>query len=133
MNTLYQSLTQRPMFEKVELISENEIAITTGLVYDDKTKDSDSRTELTLCLVKTEDTLTLTDKGLTRAYMDEIFELSEPDVIKNILAVTDYYNVSTKIKQLSVEVDETGESICEALLKMVYCIGFLDAMKIFYV
>ena len=120
------------LFKKIELTGDNEIAITTGCVYDDQT-------ELILYLAKRDDAFILTDKGRTRTFMDKIFELKEPDVIKNIVAAADYYEISTRNKQLSLKIADKEESFeywkesfCEGILRMVLCIGFLDAMKIFY-
>ena len=134
MKSIYARLTSAScLFEKVELTEGNEIAITTGCVYEDQT-------ELVLYLVKRDDALILTDKGRTRAFMDKIFELKEPDVIKNIVAVADYYEISTRNKQLSlvianmkVSFEDWEENFSEGYLKMVLCIGFLGAMKVFYV
>jgi len=127
MEEIYKLLKEAPsLFKSVTMTDENEIAITTGWMCDEQA-------ELVLYVTQTDDNLILTDKGQMRTYMDKVFELSEPDVIKNIIAVTDYYGISTKNKQLSLELCENEEGFTEGFLKMLYCIGFLDAMKIFYV
>jgi len=127
MKSIFQQLTTTAdLFENLELTSKNEIAISTGRRYQ-------NHTELILYLTKRDDTLILTDNGRTRSFMDNIFVLTENDVVKNILAVTDYYGISTLNRQLSIEIKDLEKNFSESFLKMVFCIGFLDAMSIFYV
>ncbi|MDR0437975.1 MAG: hypothetical protein LBH22_06710 [Bacteroidales bacterium] len=127
MKSIYRRLTETSdLFEKIELTDENEIAITTGCAYDDQT-------ELILYLAQRDDSLILTDNGRTRTFMDKIYELTSPDVIKNILSVTSYYGISTQNKQLSLKIEDVDENFCECYLKMMFCIGFLDSMNIFYI
>ena len=126
MKSIYLQLTKASdLFKKIELTDENEIAITTGCTYNDQT-------ELILYLVQRDDSLILTDNGRTRTFMDKIFELTAPDVIKNILAVSNYYGISTQNKQLSLKIEDMEESFTEGFLKMVFCIGILNTMKVFY-
>ena len=130
MKTLYQRLTKSSEpFDKAELTSYeyiDEIAIPTGCVYGDQT-------DIILYITQRNGALILTDNGRTRAYMDKVFELQENDVIKNIMAAANYYGISTKDKQLSLTIESMDSEFKENFLRMVYCIGFLDIMKVFYV
>ena len=126
MKSIYLQLTGTSgLFKRIELTDENEIAITTGCTYDDQT-------ELILYLVQGDGAIILTDNGRTRTFVDKKFELTAPDVIKNILEISSYYGISTKNQQLSLRIENVGESLKEGILKMIFCIGFLNAMKIFY-
>jgi len=89
-------------------------------------------TEIIICISVADDKIVLTDGGYTHDYLDNIFELDEPDVIKNITASTDYFGIKYENGHLSVEVD-SFEKISESVLKLFYGIGFLNSMKIFYV
>ena len=126
METLYRRLTKSSeMFGKTELISDSEIAISTGCMYDDQT-------DIILYITQKNGMFILTDNGRTRAYMNKIFELQENDVIKNIMAAANYYGISTKDKQLSLTIESMDSDFKENFLRMMYCIGFLDTMKVFY-
>ena len=122
MEAIYKYLTDSPIFKTVEIIGDNEITVPTGCVYDDQT-------DIILYFTRKCGTFALTDNGRTRTYMDKIFDLQEDDVIKNILGVTSCYGISTKNKQLSFEIGEVERF---EFLKMLFCIDFLDTMKIFY-
>ena len=88
-------------------------------------------TEIILYLIQIDDKIVLTDNGNTYAYLDNIFELDEPAIIKDISAVSNYYGVILENRQLIIEVNSI-EKISEEFLKMFYCIGFLNDMVIFY-
>ena len=142
-NTLYQHLKETTLFEQTKLVSESEIDLSTDCFYDDQRNEGDSPTEVVLCLKQEGENLILTDKGRTREYMDAVFELGEEDVIKNIIAITNECGVSTRDKRLSLELGKSEETdnIKEFIKKLkeksskltISCIGFLTAMKIFYV
>jgi hypothetical protein len=123
MDKVYRLLMESPCFKGVE-ITPNGITIPTGCVYSDQT-------DLTFSISQRNDKIIISDDGRTRAYMNTIFELTSSDVIKHILAVTGYYGINTKDRELSLEIDAI--CITEALLKLIYCIGFLDAMKVLYI
>lgn len=102
------------------------IVVLTGCKYGDKS-------DLVLYVIEREGEFVLTDQGRTRAYMNEVFELHEPDVFINILEVANYYGISTKDKQLSIAFEKSKDGFTAAFLKMMYCIGFLNTMRLFYV
>jgi len=115
-----------------KLTEDDLVEIKTGCVYDDKDK-----TDIILYIHKIKDGFFITDGGRTSGYLDEFFELSESDVIKNINAITKYYGVvevregiTRFILTLPIKPDENLE---KGFLKMLYCISFLSNMKIFYV
>ena len=118
-------LFDNKLFNKVEMIGKERISITTGCVYDNKS-------DIVLEVAHIGGALALTDNGRTRAFLDEVFELTEPDVVRNILNVSDYYGISTKGKQLSIHIGEKGNEFIQGYLKMMYCIGFLNDMSIFF-
>ena len=122
---IYQRLTTS-LFVKTEELAENsEIKISTGCVYSDQT-------ELILYLKKVEGAYFLTDNGRTRTRLEKTFELKSNDVIKSIKDITEYYSISRENKQLSLKIDTLGD-YTDGFLRMVYCIGFLDSMEIFYI
>ena len=122
---LYQYLQDNSCFGKAILDEDSKIIVHTGCMYDDMT-------EIIICISVADDKIVLTDGGYTHDYLDNIFELDEPDVIKNITASTDYFGIKYENGHLSVEVD-SFEKISESVLKLFYGIGFLNSMKIFYV
>ena len=124
MMAIYRRLMTLPFFTTVELTENGEIAISTGCKYGDDTK-------LILYLIQGDNTLVLTDQGRTRDYMDKVFDLKEKDVIEKIQAVSDYYGISTKNKQLSLEI-RSLDDYTEGIFRMIYCIGFLNTMQIFF-
>jgi len=76
--------------------------------------------------------LFITDKGSTLTILDDIFELSEPDVIKNIDAVLTQYSMHKDGKEL-VYTLLSDVCIITQVLRYLQGINFLFAMKIFYV
>ena len=122
---IHTMLIKSSPYRSVEIISENGLVIATGCYYS-------NQSEIALFIARVGDELILTDNGRTRSYMDEVFELTEPDVIKNILAVTSYYGINTKGKQLSIRLGTNCDDYVGGYLKMMYCIGFLNDMSMFY-
>ncbi|MCL1858261.1 MAG: hypothetical protein FWF92_03410 [Oscillospiraceae bacterium] len=112
---------------------DDSIEIIFGTTYDDKNK-----TPIQILLIEREDFIELGDEGLTFKYLDEIFELGEEDVKKNVKAITDFYEVdiievNPIIDSYIIKKVENDSNILVELLKFHDCIGFLNAMKIFYV
>jgi len=127
MNELFKLLTESPgLFQAVSLSEEGKVFVTLGCTYGDGTL-------IELWITEHEENYIVSDRGRTRQYMDKIFELSEPDVIKNIVAATEYYDVHTKDKQLSVKVGKTEDERNAGFIRMQLCISFLDNMKFFYI
>ena len=125
MDSIFKNLTETPMLENVEITDEGDIHIPTGLVYS-------NQTSLDFDLIQRNEATILTDNGRTLAYLDEIFELTEPDVIKNIRAATEHYKVGMKKQRMALAI-ESEEAFTEGYLRMLFCANFTDAMKIFYV
>jgi hypothetical protein len=125
MEKLYEHLTKNELFEKVDLLDGNEIVIHTGC-------PCDGQTELVFHVVDKDGTFVLTDNGQTLEHMDTIFELTEPDVVKNVKAATNYYGIGVKKMKLELPMNLKGD-FAEAYLKMLFCVGFLRSMKLFYV
>lgn len=76
-------------------------------------------------------TFYLSDEGSTVAELDKIFELGEPDVIKNLVAILNQYNCKKKGKNIIVECSPTDVHIKMSYL--IQAISFMLNMKIFYV
>jgi hypothetical protein len=98
--------------------------------------------DIELFLVSRNEKVVLADQGRTIAFLDKIFELREPDVIKNLSAIMKHYNVledkehSFYIPLESWQNDQGEESIelIEAVYSVLYsCITFMEAMKVFYI
>jgi hypothetical protein len=114
------------------LVDNKFVEIKTGCVYDDENK-----TDIVLYLFNFENKFFLDDGFGTFRYLDKMFELSQNDVRKNIRAITEYFGITIRPGEkpytwaLSLQV-EPSENLEEQFLKMFYCIGFLNNMKIFY-
>jgi len=98
-------------------------------------------TEVEILLVERENIILLTDQGKTMDVLDKIFELGEPDVIKNLEAIMKHYNAKKVRKEIIVEIstwhdnpneDENSE-LREAVYRLYSCLMFMANMKIFYV
>lgn len=123
-NNIYQDLQDWDVFE-VSLVGNDKIVLNTGCMYDDMT-------EMVVDIYNSKDKIVVTDGGHTHDYLNNTFELDEPDVIKNISAITEYFGITYENKIFSIEADDTSK-VPEIMLKLFYCIGFLNTMKIFYV
>lgn len=94
-------------------------------------------------LVKRNGDILLTDQGRTYVSLDKIFELNEPDVQKNLMAILKQFNIggaedsSELIIKISSWNDNPNENendeLKEAIFKLYAAISFMDNMKIFYV
>ena len=73
----------------------------------------------------------LSDEGATIETLDKIFELGEPDVIKNLVAILKQYNCRKVGK--AIIVDCTPKDIHIKLSYLIQAISFMLNMKIFYV
>lgn len=73
----------------------------------------------------------LSDEGATLAELDKIFELSEPDVIKNLVAILKQYNCKKVGKNITIEC--TPKDIHIKMSYLIQAISFMLNMKIFYV
>jgi len=109
--------------------------IRTGCYYDDKEK-----TEIVLRFTNREDFIILDDCERTVRYLDNYFHLPEQDVKRNIIAITRHFGVHIMQTQVIPFTShllflrlQGKEELERGFLKMMYCIGCLNHMKIFYV
>jgi hypothetical protein len=73
----------------------------------------------------------LSDEGATFEELDKIFELSEPDVIKNLVAILKQYGCRKLGNAFIIEC--TPEDIHVKFSFLIQAISFMLNMKIFYV
>ncbi len=73
----------------------------------------------------------LSDEGATLEELDQIFELSEQDVIKNLVAILKQYGCRKDGKNIVVEC--TPKNVHVKLSYLIQAISFMLNMKIFYV
>ena len=73
----------------------------------------------------------LSDEGSTIAELDQIFELSEPDVIKNLVAILKQYGCRKEGK--NIVIDCTPKNIHINMSYLIQAMSFMLNMKIFYV
>jgi hypothetical protein len=73
----------------------------------------------------------ISDEGATIAELDTIFELGEPDVIKNLVAILHQYGCRKEGK--NIVVDCTPKDIHIKMSYLIQAISFMLNMKIFYV
>ena len=76
-------------------------------------------------------TFYLSDEGATITELDRIFELSEPDVIKNLVAILKQYNCKKVGKNITI--DCTPKDIHIKMSYLIQALSFMLNMKIFYV
>ena len=82
-------------------------------------------------LIANDDSLYLSDEGSTITELDRIFELSETDVIKNLVAILKQCGCKKVGKKIVI--DCTPEDIFVKLSYLIQTISFMLNMKIFYV
>jgi len=73
----------------------------------------------------------LSDEGATLESLDKIFELGEPDVIKNLVAILRQYGC--KKTGNAFQIDCTPADIHIKFSYLVQAISFMLNMKIFYI
>ena len=73
----------------------------------------------------------LSDEGTTITELDKIFELSEPDVIANLVKILKQYNCKKSGKNIIIEC--TPQDIHIKMSYLIQAISFMLNMKIFYV
>ena len=92
-------------------------------------------------LIKRGEETLLTDQGITLERLDQIFELGEPDVIKNLVAILRQFGgrkignlFAIKLEDWDGNTDEEeSEALKKARLSLFSCVSFMYNMKIFYV
>lgn len=91
-------------------------------------------------LAKGDDNVFLSDQGQTFVQLDKIFELSEPDVIKNLDAILKQYGAMKKGTEVILTInnwdnntnENESETLKKGLLSLYSCVSFMLNMKIFY-
>jgi len=100
-----------------------------------------NKNEYDFVLIKKGENIFLSDQGKTLKQLDEIFELSEPDVIKNLVAILKHYGAIKQGNEFVIKIDNWNGNINEyenndikqGLLSLFSCVSFMLNMKIFYV
>lgn len=82
-------------------------------------------------LVRSQAGFALSDEGSTLEALDKIFELGEPDVIKNLVAILKQYGCKKVGK--AFQIDCTPQDIHIKMSYLIQAISFMLNMKIFYV
>jgi hypothetical protein len=75
----------------------------------------------------------LSDEGSTYRELDKIFEMKEPDVIKNLVAILKQYGCRKHQSSNAFTIECTPQDIHIKLSYLVQAISFMLNMKIFYV
>jgi len=75
----------------------------------------------------------LSDEGTTYAELDKIFELKEPDVVKNLVAILKQYGCRKHQQSNAFIIECTPQDIHQKLSYLVQAVSFMLNMKIFYV
>jgi len=141
------------LFDKVEDDSKNIVEIVPEQFQNVKQieiplKYSRGNNNYIFYLIVSEEIYYITDKGVTYEKLDEIFELREPDVKKNLHTIIRQYENDGLIlgkygqeeKQrwimIKLKNNKTGEEFEQelemAIHKLITCISFMDNMRIFY-
>jgi len=83
----------------------------------------------------------LSDRGKTLAKLNKIFDLHEPDVVKNLKRIVGHYKVMMQGNEFVIYIDkwsgntneDENEDLKKAKLTLFSCVSFMLNMKIFYV
>lgn len=75
----------------------------------------------------------LSDEGTTYAELDKIFELKEPDVIKNLVAILKQYGCRKSTSSNAFTIECTPQDVHVKMSYLIQAISFMLNMKIFYV
>ena len=82
-------------------------------------------------LVSSKGEFYLSDEGSTYAELDKVFELKEPDVVKNLVAIMKLFGCWKKGDAFTIPC--TPQDICIKLSHLIQALSFMLNMKIFYV
>jgi WD40 repeat protein len=83
----------------------------------------------------------LSDQCRTYEMLDTVFDLNQPDVMKNLVAILKEFGVRKGGKEFFIELidwdentdSEVSTALAVAKYKLFGCISFMDRMRIFYV
>ena len=109
--------------------------------YEFLTNNDPLLNDIEFVLLKNFDAAYLTDQGRTIHELDKVFQLDEPDVIKNLVAILKQYNIKKVGTELIREITtwnenpdiNTNKELPSAVSRLFACISFMLNMKIFYV
>jgi type IV secretion system protein VirD4 len=129
-NTFMKDGFQAKLFEEIfqKKICITEVAPTKYAIHTPMYKiDGGS---YTIYLITNDNTTYLSDEGTTIEELDRIFELSEPDVIKNLVAILKQYDCKKVGKNIITEC--SPENLHIKIGHLIQAISFMLNMKIFY-
>jgi len=84
-------------------------------------------------LVSEDGKLYLSDEGVTYDELDKVFELEEPDVIKNIVTVLKQFGCRKSKTSNAFRIECTLQDIHVKLSYLIQALSLMLNMKIFYV
>ena len=84
-------------------------------------------------LVKDGDKIFLTDEGSTYAELDKVFEMTEPDVIKNLVAIMKQYEIRKHPLSNAFTLECTPQNVHFKLSYFIQALSFMLNMRIFYI
>jgi len=128
---------RRKLIKEIEEFSE----IIEKFQYFQKYYSSNDNYEFTLIKLTKKNQYYLSDQGKTFIMLDKVFELKEPDVLKNLNAIANECEVEIignkllvpLISLVNLHEDEKKQLLEEAKCRLFTCVSFMDKMKIFYV
>jgi len=86
-----------------------------------------------ISLISQNEKFYLSDNGTTYAELDKIFELKEPDVIKNLVAILKQYGCQKHPNTTEFITECTLENVNIKMSHLIQALSFMLNMKIFYV
>jgi len=97
--------------------------------------------EYDFAIIRREGVVVLSDQGKTLLQLDKIFELTEPDVTKNLNAILKQHGIIKQEDEFVVKIDnwdgnaneDESEELRIGKLTLFACVSFMLNMKIFYV
>jgi len=84
-------------------------------------------------LVEEDGKFHLSDEGTTYDELDKIFELKEPDIIKNLVAILKQFDCRKHKTSNAFIIECTPQDIHQRLSNLIQALSFMLNMKIFYV
>ena len=128
MNELYKAISELTF---ASFCSEITLQDETTLEFKIKYHFHSNRKGEIFAIQKTEDGLLVSDKGSTLANLDDIFNLSELEVIRNLVMISKQFNISKSGNVLSSSVDLSKE-VPPQIIRFLQGIHFMYTMKLFY-
>ena len=128
MNELYKAISELAF---ASFCSEISLQDEKMLEFKIKYHFHSNRKEEIFALQKTEDCLLVSDKGSTLANLDDIFNLSEPDVIRNLVMISKQFNICKSGNVFSSSIDLSKE-VLPQIMHFLQGIHFMYTVKLFY-